>query len=154
MKTRRTTPPAALFAVAALMSITCLAKDNAREAALRAAEIARFEASVNADEAALDKLLGAELDYTHSTGELETKAQFIASLTNGKRDYVAMEPTIERLRVIGDVGLIRGRTRVTIERDGKPSSFDISYDDAWLWKDGRWQLISWRSTRLPDAPAK
>jgi hypothetical protein len=154
MKTRRTTPPAILFAVAALMSVACLAKDNAREAALRASELARFEANVTADEAALDKLLGADLDYTHSTGELETKAQFIRSLTDGKRDYVAMEPTVDKLRVIGDVGLIRGRAHVTVASNGKPSTFDISYDDAWLWKDGRWQLISWRSTRLPDTPAK
>jgi hypothetical protein len=154
MKTRRTTPPAVLFTVAALMSVACLAKDNAREAALRAAEIARFEANVKADEAALDRLLGEDLDYTHSTGELETKAQFIKSLTDGKRDYVAMDPAVEKLRVIGDVGLIRGRTRVTVASNGKPSTFDISYDDVWLWKDGRWQLISWRSTRLPDAPAK
>jgi hypothetical protein len=76
------------------------------------------------------------------------------SLTDGRRDYVAMEPTLEKLRVVGDVGLIRGRAHVTVSSNGKPSTFDISYDDAWLWKDGRWQLISWRSTRLPDAPAK
>ena len=154
MKTRRTTPLAVLFTVAALMSLSCLAKDSARESALREAELARFEANVKADEAALDRLLGADLDYTHSTGELETKAQFIMSLTDGKRDYVAMEPTLEKLRVVGDVGLIRGRAHVTVSSNGKPSTFDISYDDAWLWKDGRWQLISWRSTRLPDAPAK
>ena len=39
----------------------------------------------------------------HSNGELDTKAQFIESLTDGKRDYVAMDATLEKLRVVGDV---------------------------------------------------
>jgi len=150
MKTRRITLPAGLFVVASLLSSACLARDNPREAALRAAEIARFAANVKADTAALDKLLDADLDYTHSNGDLETKAQFIANLTNGTRDYVAMQPTIQKLRVIGNVGLIHGLARVTVASGGDSSTFDISYDDAWLWKDGRWQLTSWRSIRLPD----
>jgi len=150
----RRTMPAALFALASLLSVACPAKDNAREAALRAAEIARFEANVKADTAALDKLLAEDLAYTHSTGALETKSQFIASLTNGATDYVSMEPAIESLRVIGNVGLIRGNANVTVKLGGATSTFVISYDDAWLWKDGRWQLTSWRSTRLPDAAVR
>jgi ketosteroid isomerase-like protein len=150
MKTRRTTLPTGLFVVAALMSAGCLAKDNAREAALRAAELARMDATVKADAAALERLLDKELVYTHSNGDLESKAQFIASLTTGTRDYIAMEPTIEKLRVIGDVGLLHGLARVTVASGGNPSSFTITYDDAYVWKDGRWQLTSWRSTRLPD----
>jgi Domain of unknown function (DUF4440) len=152
MKTRRTTSPAAPLVMAALLSVACLAKDSPREASLRAAELARFEASVKADAAALDKLLDADLDYTHSNGDLESKSRFIAALSDGTRDYLAVEPQIEKLRVIGTVGLIHGRARVTVASGGNSSTFDISYDDAWLWKDGRWQLTSWRSTRLPTAP--
>jgi len=151
MKTRCTTLPATLFAVTSLLSVACVAKDNTREAALRAAEVARFEANVKADTAALDRLLDADLDYTHSTGRLESKAQFIASLTNGTIDYLAMDGTIQKLRVNGNVGLIRGTARVTVTMGGVTSSFVISYDDAWLWRNGRWQLTAWRSTRLPDS---
>jgi ketosteroid isomerase-like protein len=154
MKTRCTTLPAALVIVAALLSGVCLAKDNAQEDALRTAELARFAASVAADTAALDKLLDADLIYTHSTGEPETKTQFIESLTNGKRDYLAIEPNIRKLRVIGDVGLIHGQARVTVAGSAGPNTFVISYDNAWLWKDGRWQMTSWRATRLAAGPAK
>ena len=155
MKTRRTTLPAALIAAALLISGASYAKDPAtqeasRENALRAAELARFDASVKADTTALDKLLDADLAYTHSNGDLETKARYISALTDGTRDYVAIEPAIEKLRVSGNIGLIHGRAHVTVASNGKPGTFDISYDDAWLWKDGRWQLTSWRSTKLPD----
>jgi hypothetical protein len=154
MKTRRTTLPAALFAVAALMSVACLAKDNAKEQSLRAAELARFEASVNADGAALGRLLDADLEYSHSNGKFDGKASFIASVEDGSLDYVSMAPTIQSLRVFGDVGVIRGLVKVAVTLDGKTSEVTIGYSDVWLWKDGRWQMTGWRSTRLPDAPAK
>ena len=37
-------------------------------------------------------------------------------------------------------------------RPGGSSTFEITYDDAWLWKDGRWQLTAWRSSRSPAPP--
>jgi hypothetical protein len=154
MKTRRTTPPAVLFAVAAFMSVACLAKDNAREATLRAAELARFEANVKADGRALERLLDAALEYSHSNGKLDGKDSFIAAIEDGSLDYLSMEPTIESLRLFGDVGAIRGQVRVGVTIDGKSNEFTIGYSDVWLWKDGRWQMTAWRSTRLPDAPAK
>jgi len=154
MKTRRTTLPAALFIVATLMSGACLAKDSARESALRAAELARFKACVDADAAALDRLLDADLQYTHSNGDLESKSRFIAALHDGTRDYVAFEPNLQSLRVIGNVGLIHGDARVTVASGKDSSSFGITFDDAWLWKDGRWQMTSWRSSRLPDAAVR
>jgi len=154
MKKHRTTLPVAVIAVTALIAANCLAKDNTKEQALRTAENARFEANVKADTAALDKLLDADLDYTHSNGDLETKARFIQALTDGTRDYVAFDGTLEKVRVFGDVGLIHGRAHVTVAGGGATSTFDISFDDAWLWKDGRWQLTSWRSTKLPNAVAQ
>jgi hypothetical protein len=154
MKTRRTNVPAALLAVAALMSVSCLAKDNAKHQSLREAELARFEANVTADGTALEKLLDADLEYSHSNGKLDGKASFIASLEDGSLDYVSMQPTLQSVRVFGDVGLIRGLVKVAVTLDGKNNEFTIGYSDVWLWKDGRWQMTEWRSTRLPDAPAK
>jgi ketosteroid isomerase-like protein len=150
MKTRRTTLQSAFIVVAALVSGTCLAKDNATEAGLRAAEIARFQANVDADGAALDRLLDADLEYSHSNGKLDSKSSFIASLKDGSLAYVSLVPTLESVRLFGDVGVIRGRVRVGVTMQGKTSEFTIGYSDVWLWKEGRWQLTEWRSTRLPD----
>jgi len=154
MKTRCTTLSATLIVVAALLSGSCIAKDNGREAALRSAEIARFQANVDADGAALDQLLDAGLEYSHSNGKLDGKGSFIASIKDGSLDYKSMEPTIQSLRLFGDVGVIRGQVRVSVVLDGKSHEIIIAYSDVWLWKDGRWQMTEWRSTRLPDAPAK
>jgi hypothetical protein len=155
MKTRRLLLPALLIAAATTMSSTSFAKDDARAAALRSAEAARFEAQVNADAKALGTLLDDGLDYMHSNGDLDTKQSFIESLTSGTRDYVSATPTIETVRIFDNVGVIRGKVRVTVGGKNSPvQDLHIGYTDIWLWKDGRWQMTAWRSARLPDSPVK
>ncbi|HEU5134437.1 MAG TPA: nuclear transport factor 2 family protein [Steroidobacteraceae bacterium] len=131
------------------------ARDEARVAALRSAEAARFEAQVDADAKALGQLLDEGLEYTHSNGDLDTKASFIESLVTGTRDYISSTATIETVRIFGDVGVIRGKAKVSVGgKDRQPMDLHIGYTDVWLWKDGRWQMTAWRSVRLPDSPAK
>jgi hypothetical protein len=151
---RRFDTSVALFAVATLLSTPLFADDDARAAALRSAEISRFEAQVKADAKVLGQLLDEGLEYTHSNGEQDTKASFIDSLVTGKRDYVATVPAIETVRIFGDVGVIRGKARVTVADDGQSKDLSLGYTDIWLWKDGRWQMTAWRSVRLPDSPVK
>jgi uncharacterized protein DUF4440 len=158
MKTRRsrlsTTLSVALIAAATIMSDASFAKDDARAAELRAAKNTRFEAQVNADAKTLDQVLDAGLEYTHSNGDQDTKASFIESLTSGARDYVSTVATIETVRIFGDVGVIRGKAKVTVADHGQSKDLSLGYTDLWLWKDGRWQMTAWRSVRLPDSPVK
>jgi len=151
---RRTITSIVLFAVATTLSVTSFAKDDAREAALKAAETSRFEAQVNADAKTLGNLLDDGLEYTHSNGDLDTKQSFIDALTSGKRDYVSTVPTFESVRIFGDVGIIRGTARITVASDGKTQDLHIGYTDIWVWKNKHWQMTAWRSARLPDSPVK
>ena len=154
MNMRRIVAPVVVFAVATVMSASSFAKDDASATALRSAEMSRFEAQVNADAAALGKLLDDGLEYTHSNGDLDTKQSFIESLTSGKRDYVKTDATIETVRIFGEVGVISGKAKVTVASNGQSQDLSIGYTDVWLWKDARWQMTAWRSVRLPDSPMK
>jgi len=152
MKTRCTTSVLVLMAAATMLPAVSFAKDDSREAALRSAELARFEANVNADAKALGQLLDDGLEYVHSNGDLDTKTSFIESLVSGKRDYVASAATIQNVRILGDVAIIRGNVKVTVADNGQSRDLDIGYTDVWVWKDKRWQMTAWRSARMP-APA-
>ena len=140
-----------------MASAPLFAKDTAtkdeRVAALRAAELARFQANVNADAAALDRLLDDALEYTHSNGELDSKKSFIDSLTSGRRDYVATTADIQSIRIQGDVGIIRGKAKVTVADHGRSLDLELGYVDIWVWKDGRWQMTTWLSARYPGPAA-
>lgn len=147
-------PRAPLVLLALLIPALANAADDTGVVLLKGAEIARFHANVNADAVALGKLLDDGLEYVHSNGDIDTKAQFIESLTSGKRDYVSTVPEIESVRIFGNVGVIRGKARVTVADAGTSRDLHIGYTDVWLWKDGRWQMTAWRSARLPDSPVK
>ena len=154
MTSRRTALLVVLISVATTMSAPSFAKDDARESRLRAAEATRFQAQVDADAKALAPLLDDQLEYVHSNGELDSKTSFIESLTTGRRDYVSTTFTIESLRIFGDVALIRGKAKVTVADNGQSKDLSLGYTDAWVWKDGRWQMTAWRSMRMPDSPVK
>lgn len=144
----------AFGALAALTPCTTLAKDDPREAVLRAAELRRLEANVTADAKTLDELLADDLEYVHSNGELDSKQSFIESLTTGRRDYAKTVADIESIRFFGDVAVIRGKALVTVIDAGKPLDLHLGYTDVWVHRDGRWRMTAWQSARLPSPPAK
>jgi hypothetical protein len=150
---------AILFAAATSMSAASFAKDSskneeARAAAVKSAEIARFAAIEKSDAAATSKLLADDLDYCHSNGLCENKATYLEMMTSGKRKYVGFAPTVGSVRLFGDVAIVNGTAKVNVVTDGKPQEFSIGYTDVYVWRDQRWQMTSWRSTRFADAPPK
>jgi uncharacterized protein DUF4440 len=149
MSLRRITLLLVLFVVATTTCAVSFAKDDARIPALKAAEAARFQANVDADAKALGQVLDDALEYVHSNGEVDTKGSFIASLTTGKRDYVATTFEIQSARILGDVAIIRGTAKITVADNGEPRALDLGYTDVWVWKDKRWQMTAWRSARMP-----
>jgi uncharacterized protein DUF4440 len=136
-----------------MLSAASFANDSDRALALKAAELSRFEAQVNADAKALDLVLDDQLEYVHSNGDFDSKASFVASIVSGKRDYVSITPTIVGVRILGDVGIIRGTAKITVASDGKSQDLSIGYTDVWVWKANRWQMTAWRSARDPAPPA-
>ena len=124
-------------------------KDDARIAALKAAEAARFKANVDADSMVLGQVLDDDLEYVHSNGEVNTKKEFIMSLVNGQRDYVATTFEIQSARILGDVAILVGTAKVTVADHGKSLDLDLGYTNIWVWKDKRWQMTAWRSARMP-----
>ena len=154
MKTRRITLPFVLLMAVSALSGAAAAKDDARIPALKAAEAARFQANIDADAKVLGQVLDDALEYVHSNGEVNTKAEFIESLTSGKRDYIATTFEIQGVRILGDVAIIRGAAKVTIADNGQSRDLDLGYTDVWVWKDKRWQMTAWRSARMPAPAAK
>ena len=149
MQTRGFLAALVLFAAATTSSPAALAQESSGEVLLRSAELSRFQAQVKVDQRALGLLLDDDLEYVHSNGVVDSKASFIESLVKGTRDYVATTANIESVRIFGNVAIIRGTAKITVNEGGKPLDLDLGYTDFWVWKDGRWQMTAWRSARMP-----
>lgn len=124
-------------------------RDKAPEDA-QAVEKERVRAVIAADTAALGRLLGNDLTYTHSTAWTETKAQFLESIRTGALKYEKMDHSEVQERVYGAAAVLTGRSDV---RAHSPRSglieMQIRFTAVYVKRAGRWQMVAWQSTRIP-----
>ena len=110
----------------------------------------RFGAMISGNKATLDSVLADELSYTHSTGKNETKAEFITAITSQAVTYEAIEPDEIKVRVYGNVAVVTGRARFKVKTGNDRLSFLTRFTEVDYYRGGRYQLVAWQSTRLPE----
>ena len=110
----------------------------------------RMQAMASKDIAALDALLADDLVYTHSTARLDTKQSLIANMKLGATVYSAVEPSEVRALDLGDAVILTGVARIKVSSNGKDLEFRVRFTDAYANRSGRWQMVVWQSSRLPD----
>jgi ketosteroid isomerase-like protein len=110
----------------------------------------RMQAMAAKDVAQLEALLADDLVYTHSSARLDTKQSLIGNMKSGATVYSAVEPSDVRAQDLGDVVVLTGAARIRVASQGKQLDFAVRFTDAYARRDGRWQMVVWQSTRLPD----
>ncbi len=116
---------------------------------MEAVERARFQTFTRADTAAMQAVLGDDLLYCHSTGKCQTKPELIAAFASKDLVYRKLTLIDMKPRAIGGAVLVNGKVEITAEQSGQPVTFQGIYTDVYVKRDGRWQLVSWQSTRSP-----
>lgn len=127
----------------------CAAAPRAIEPDMDAVERARFEAMTRQDLETLRPMLADELVYCHSDGRCESREQFLATIATGTIRYRVIVPREMRVRRFGATAIINGRADIEGLAGERAVSMRVVYMDAYVWRDGRWQLVAWQSTRLP-----
>jgi len=110
----------------------------------------RIAAMLKNDFSELDALLDDALVYTHSSGRVETKAEFLAALRSGQLKYVGADLDDLRVRIYGTTALVTGHARMTVESGGRQRVLEIRFLDVYFRRNGRWRQLAWQSTRLAD----
>jgi ketosteroid isomerase-like protein len=121
-------------------------------AEIKKLEDRRFQAMIDSDFDALDKLLGDDLIYTHSTGQSDSRAEYITQLKRGAFKYLKIERPIENIQVYGDTVVVTGHMKMDALVGGKPRLLNGRYTDVWIRGPKGWQMEVWQSTPIP-APA-
>ena len=49
---------------------------------------------------------------------------------------------------IGDLITVSEAT-VKVDVDGKPNAFGVRFTDVYALRHGKWQMVTWQSTKLP-----
>lgn len=123
--------------------------DSKRDDTVELVERRRFSAMIAQDLEALEPMLAEELNYGHSNGEVETKPQFLETIRTGRIRYEALDVKKLDVRLYDDIALVTGSVACKAQVGGQPLAIDLRYTDAYVRRDGRWQLIAWQSTRVP-----
>ena len=117
-----------------------------RDAVLQA-ESAWKDACLHVDGAALEKLIGADLSYTHSSGKTQTKERFIQDVTGGTFHYKAIEFESGQMRQYGNAAVVvtHAATITTVET----GTSHLYLTEVWAKEKGRWQMVSRQATKIP-----
>ena len=140
----------AMVLMSGCVSAASRPEGSSADAAVRAAEQGRFRAMVAVDVRALDTLLAEELTYTHTTGNVDTKASLIDALRTGRLVYDSISPAEVHVRVYDRTAVATGTARIQARADSAIRRLNIRYTEAYVRRAGRWQLIVWQSTRIPE----
>jgi ketosteroid isomerase-like protein len=110
----------------------------------------RMTAMAQKDVATLNTLLADDLVYTHSSARLDTKQSLIGAMESGSTVYTSVEPSDVKAQDLGDTVVLTGSCRISVMSGGRPNSFGVRFTDVYANKGGRWQMVAWQSTRLPE----
>jgi ketosteroid isomerase-like protein len=117
-----------------------------KESAVSAAVENLRKAMVAGDKAALEKLAMDELSYGHSSGRLENKAEFIATLTSGKAGFSAIELSDQTVNVVDRIALVRHVFNGTRRKEG--DKMKLSILTVWMQQQEQWKLLARQAARL------
>jgi ketosteroid isomerase-like protein len=110
----------------------------------------RMTAMAQRDIATLNALLSDDLVYTHSTARLDTKQSLMGNMESGSTVYTAVEPSDVKAQDLGDAVVLTGSCRISVVSQGRPNSFSVRFTDVYANRGGKWQMVAWQSTRVPE----
>lgn len=110
----------------------------------------RMTAMAEKDVATLKELLADDLIYTHSSARLDTKQSLIGNMESGSTVYQAVEPSDVKAQDLGSAVVLTGVAKIRVMSGGKPNAFAVRFTDVYANKGGKWQMVTWQSTRLAD----
>ncbi len=116
--------------------------DTPAEQEVRVAHDAFLKAAKEGDAAGLNKVLADGLQYSHSSGKLETKKEAVDALAKSKGNFEVHEQSIS---VFGRTATIRAK----MTSHGATGDTKLSVLLVWVKNGNQWQMIQRQTTRLP-----
>lgn len=119
------------------------------EQEVRRIETRRFAALARGDIASLEEIMADDAIYTHATGVVETKAEYLAKMKSGEVRYESFAPEQLQVRIYGTAAVLTGVAGVKAHVGGEVRNLRLRFTDVYVRQADRWQMVAWQSTRLP-----
>jgi ketosteroid isomerase-like protein len=139
-----------IVAAVLMLSVAVTLAAAGPEDEVRAAEKSWTAAVAALDYTALDKLLHDQLIYAHSTGVVESKAEYLAKLKSGTQKYDSIEHLSLTVKPHGNAAVAHAIVRMQGKTKGEPFDNRLMMLHLWVKNGGKWQLAAHQTTRLTN----
>ena len=126
--------------LASTTTSTMLAQSPENAAVDQAGETLR-KLMINPDRLALGRIFADQLSYGHSDGRVQTKAEFIDALVNGKSVFKSISLSSQTLSLVGDIAIVRHRFEADAISNGVPAQPRIRVLQVWQKQSDGWRLL-------------
>jgi hypothetical protein len=110
-----------------------------------------YKAMLAFDYPALDRILSDDVSYIHSTGVVETKAEYFAGMRRGLYEYGAIEIAGSQTRMFDGVAITSGVMEMLVGANGSAKgTIRLQHVLVWRQEAGTWRLLLRQATRLPN----
>jgi ketosteroid isomerase-like protein len=122
--------------------------ESAEEAAVDKAVEALRKALMEKDKTRLEQLAADQLSYGHSSGKVQTKAEFVDGVMTTKATVKSLTFPELSIAVVGNAAIARHLYESEMETDGKPTNVKIGALQVWQKQDGNWKLLARQGFKL------
>lgn len=115
---------------------------------LLAADEARREAMIGADEAAMKISFHENLKWTHSSGKTDDRQALMDTICSGSVVYHSIENEDVEVSQHGDMFIMSGVLKADVTKEGQPKVLANKFLSVWEKTPAGIQMLAWQSTGL------
>ena len=121
-------------------------------AAVMARDVQRGAALLAGDARALADIYSDALLYTHSNGQVETKAEFVGALADRSLTYQQfLTEAVNGSSITPDVVVLRGRIDQRKIVRGRPGTAKLFFTSIWRLEANTWRMVGMQTAIIPPA---
>ena len=106
------------------------------------------DALIKADTAKLEELYADTLVYTHSSGQVDDKAKYIANLKAGGTKYLAIDRSEIKANVYGNSVVVTCKAAIKLVSGGQERAFDARVIHVYVKQPEQWRMVAHQTTRI------
>lgn len=104
------------------------------------------QAFAKGDTNVLDSIWADDVVYTSASGQVFTKAQYLARFQSGARKFDSFAHDDIRVRLYGNMAVLTGRSTSVLHDGSKLSAGPRRFTHIYVKLDGRWRLVAHQVT--------
>ena len=140
------------FLLTGLLTAAAAAQERPEAAtaddSVRAVEMARGQALLRADTAALSRMVAAEFFEISRLGTVRTRAENLREIATGELKLTSVRYDSLTVSRYGDVAILRGIADNVGTYRGFPFAGKIRYMRVFVWRERRWQAVAMQHTAM------